>query len=264
MQIALIADPHVSLLRQPHGEMNLGDTVRMTEAIVADIQCRQPDLVIWLGDLTHENTPVARQQFSQLQSRLTLPSLHLLGNHDVEQIDKAGFAREVVPCLRRQWWQMAGWDLVVLDTVQELSPHDPNGVLGAGDLRFLEEVAGESAGRLLVMGHHPLRLPYMNPQPFWAAIRSFAGTGVYIGGHSHLNFHQPPDVLPAQVAGTWHTLEVSSCCVPPAGYHLLSLSEKSLTIEEIVLQLPDRVEGGLTGKNLNVYPIQIEARHPVA
>jgi DNA-binding transcriptional LysR family regulator len=229
VKIALIADPHVSLLDRIHCGMNLAVTVDVTEAIIATVERRRPDLVIWMGDLTHEGTEAVRQRFVQLHRRLTVPSLQLMGNHDVEQIHKAGFVDQTVPCIRRQWWQAAGWNLVLVDTVRERSPGDSSGMLSESDLRFLHDVAAEATGPLLVMGHHPVHDRFMDPDPFFQAVAPLAGTGVYIGAHSHKDRHD--------VHRSWHRLELAGCCCVPYGYHIVELSPDRMIITPIRVEV---------------------------
>lgn len=229
MKIALIADPHVSLLDRVHCGMNLAVTAAVTEAIIADVERRRPGLVVWLGDLTHEGTDAVRQRFAQIHRRLTVPSLQLLGNHDVEQIDKAGFIEQTVPCARRQWWQAAGWNLVLLDTVRERSPQNPNGTLSEADLRFLRDVAVEAKGPLLVMGHHPMQDRFIDPQPFFDAVSPLAGMGVYLGAHSHKDRYD--------THCGWHRLELAGCCCVPYGYHLAQLSPDRMVIAPVRVEV---------------------------
>lgn len=237
MQIALLADPHISLLDHDHCGMSLADTSRVVEALIDDVSARAPELVVWMGDLTHEGSEAARQRFAELHRRLPVTSVQFSGNHDVEHIDKAAFAARSVPCARRQWWQAAGWNLLVVDTVQEHSPDDPNGVLSPADLRFVHDVAQEAKGPMLVLGHHPMREPCLDPTGFWEAVEPFAGTGVYIAGHSHQDRHDTEHANRG-----WHALELAGCVWPPFGYHVASLSPDALTIEPITVQVPG-VEG---------------------
>lgn len=229
MKIALVADPHVSLLEHTHCGMALGDNTAVTRAVIADINRHRPDMVIWMGDLTHEGTAEVRRCFADLHTRLEVPSVAFLGNHDVEHIDKAGFARETIPCARRMWWHMAGWNVVLLDTVRELSPDDPSGILSASESRFLRDVADESSGPMLVMGHHPLRPRYFDTQAFFNAASSCHSTGVYLGAHSHNDHYER--------SGAWHVFDIASCCHRPFGYRLMELSSRRLSITPVTVQV---------------------------
>lgn len=222
MRIALIADPHVSLTDRPHTNIRLIDTLAITAAVVDDVEHAKPDLVIWMGDLTHEGSPEVRAAFKQLASRLTVPSLWMMGNHDVERISKSAFAQAIGPCVRRMLMQVAGWNLVILDTVPELTPHNPLAHWSPADTHFLRDAVQEAAGPMLVIAHHPPRSRYMSMQHLWQTLAGFKGTGVFIGGHSHRDMYTHEQ--------GWHLVDVSSCCREPFGYHLLELSPQALTI----------------------------------
>ncbi len=251
MKIALIADPHVSLLDRTHCGMRLAENAIITEAVIADVARRRPDLVIWMGDLTHEGTDAVRERFVDLHGGLAVPALQFLGNHDVEHIDKAGFARDTLPCVRRQWWHVAGWDVVVLDTVRELSPSDPSAVLTPAEARFLHDVASEATGPLLVMGHHPIRPQYLDTSVFWEAVAPHRGTGVYLGGHTHNDRYE--------VEGDWHLFDVASCCHRPFGYRWLQLSPGRMSLEPITVPVPGVAEGDDAVPE-PVYPVSVDAR----
>lgn len=255
MDIALIADPHVSLLEHTHCGMRLAETAPVTEAVIADVVQRRPDLVIWMGDLTHDGTEAVRRRFLDLHGQLNVPTLQFLGNHDVEHIDKAGFSRETVPCVRRQWWHVAGWDLVVLDMVRELSPEDKSATLSSAEARFLHDVASEATGPLLVMGHYPVRSQYFDTSLFWDAVAPHQGTGVYLGGHTHNDRYE--------VEGDWHLFDVASCCQRPFGYHWMELHPQGLTIRPVSVEMP-KFPDGLEALREPVFPVSVDVKQVVA
>jgi predicted phosphodiesterase len=230
MQIAIIADPHVSLVDQPHKNIRLIDTLPMVRAIMADVAQRHPDLTLWLGDLTHDGTAEVRGQFRELARQFRVPNLWMWGNHDVEHVTKARFADEVMPCVMRMVLRAAGWDVVIVDTVPELTPANPMGVWSNADLQLLREAARNAAGPLLVLAHHPPRSKYMDMDAFWSAVSGFGGTGVFIGGHSHRDLYS--------MERGWHLVDVSSCCRMPQGYHWLTLSPYELTVRKFAVAVP--------------------------
>lgn len=225
MQVALIADPHVSLADAPHSNIRLIDTVAIATAIIDELERRRPGLAIWMGDLTHDGSPAVRRCFKDMVRRVTVPRLWMLGNHDVERVTKQAFADEVVPCVSRMGMKVAGWNVVILDTVPELSPGDPMGRWHDADLRLLSAAAGD--GPLLVLAHHPPRDKYLEMGAFWRAVAGFRGTGVFIGGHSHRDLY-------SRERG-WHLVDVSSCCRQPLGYHLLEISPQGLEIRTVAV-----------------------------
>jgi hypothetical protein len=225
MQVALVADPHLSLRDAPHSNIRLADTEAITGAIIDDLERRRPDLAIWMGDLTHEGTPEVRRRFRELAGRLTVPCLWMLGNHDVELVTKQRFSGEVVPCVARTERALAGWRAVVVDTVPELAPGEPLGRWEEEDLGRLSAAARSSDSPLLVLAHHPLREKYLPMEDFWRAVAGFRGAGVFIGAHSHRDLY-------SRERG-WHLLDVRSCCREPTAYHLLELSPGGLAIRAV-------------------------------
>jgi Icc protein len=223
MEVALIADPHLSLLDLPHSNIRLIDTSHVVAAIVSELQRRGPELAIWMGDLTHEGTPAVRAKFAQLVKPLALPCLWMWGNHDVELLSKCAFSDALLPCVRQMWLRLAGWEVVILDTVPELTPRNPMGQWRESDLALLRAVAGSTQGPLLVLAHHPPREKYLDMTPFWSAVSGFSGQGVFIGGHSHRDLES--------TQGNWRLIDVSSCCRVPVGYHALTLEPGRLSLD---------------------------------
>lgn len=252
MQIAIVADPHVSLSTTSHSNLTLADTVTVTEAVLDDLERRRPDLTIWLGDLTHEGTDAVRNHFARMACRLSVPCLWMLGNHDVEQVTKRKFASQVVPCVFQQRFHAAGWDVLILDTVRELSPHDPGGRWGEADLGLLRETAAANGGPMLVLSHHPMQ--HLAPEPFWNAVGSLTCTGVYIGGHSHIDRYQ--------TERNWHLIEVGSSSQVPYGYHWLELSAKQLTLSSISVHVEGLPQASTQERVEAVFPVTVSAlRH---
>lgn len=256
LNIALVADPHYSMLDKRHCEIELGQTAPLCEALVEDINRRQPDYTIWMGDLIHESVDEVRSRFAGCVRRLSVPSLFFSGNHDVEMIGKADFARQTVPCLRRLWWQAEGWDIAIIDTVEESAVP---GCLCRGDRLFIREVLDQAEGPVLVMGHHPFLgrrgiLSAEDSGRFEEDLRefngSFSGVGVYIGAHTHKNI--------VSVHENWHRLEIASCSSWPFNYHWLELSPQGLAVKTVDLRDTGLVKPeGLPQPTAPVYPLTV-------
>ncbi len=261
MRIAIVADPHVSLLTKIHYGLDLSHTQTITAAVVAELNVRRPDLVIWLGDLTHENTDEARQRFIEIRAGLNVANLALVGNHDVQLITKHDFGG-LTPIVRRQWWHVAGWSLVMVDTVRELAPHDSSGHIDDATEAFLREAALDAAARqmpLLVLGHQPPMPEGMKPEGFWRAMAGVKLRGVFIGGHTHVDrVRRAEDPAITTAGGEWTVIEVASCCVAPTGYRLLTLQPGAMALDAVKVEVDGLVLPFKAGVGAG-YPMRIPA-----
>lgn len=232
MRIALLADPHLSLLPTNERGRRFTDSRAIVRAAIDQINESKPDLACWLGDLTHEGTPAVLDAFAGELRRLTVPSLQIVGNHDVQVPTKARFAR-TIPVIRRGLFQWAGWVVAVLDPVQELSPEDHDGVFTDADLAMARDaVALAAGGPLLVLCHQPPREGHCtNHAAFFESAAEHAGVGVSIAGHTHANRHER--------RGRWHVIERASLILHPLQWHLLELTPEALRLEAIDAALPD-------------------------
>jgi len=226
MRIALLADPHLSLLPRNPEDRLLVQSRAIVRAAIDAANAMGPDVAVWLGDLTHEGTPEVREAFVAELSRLRTPSLQIVGNHDVESPTKLGFGR-AIPIVQHAVLHWAGWTVVFIDTVVERSPHNPDGELTATDAALLREaVATAAGGPLLVFSHHPPRPECLhNPEAFDAAIAGHAGTVVSIAGHTHANR--------SERRGRLRLIERSSLIMYPIELHMLELSPGRLALEPV-------------------------------
>ncbi len=226
MRIALLTDPHLSLLPEDKNGRQFTSSRTIVRAAIDQVNAWQPDLAFWLGDLTHEGTPQVRAAFNEQRARLRVPGLQIIGNHDVEVPTKAQFARDI-PVIRRGIFQWSGWVVVVLDAVHELSPDDHEGVLTEADLMLLRDAVTLAAGGpLLVFSHHPPRATRCHNWPmFFEVTAEHEGVAVSIAGHSHMNRY-------FRGAG-WHLIERSSLILYPLEWHELDLSPEALTLRPV-------------------------------
>ena len=226
MNIALIADPHLSFENYNHYGVELGLTRAVVQMIIDDINARRPDCVVWLGDVTHEGTDEVRREFARLRSMLLAPDLVLLGNHDIEHATRHHVGQSI-GFVRQLWLCAQGWDIVLWDSVRQQSPDNPSGIIASDSQAFLAQTARAASGPLLVMSHHPVSRADMDVEQFWRLVEPFGGRGFVVGGHSHRDWHE--------TRGRWDLIEVASCMTPPAGYRWLELTPRSLKIQAIEL-----------------------------
>jgi 3',5'-cyclic AMP phosphodiesterase CpdA len=224
MDIALIADPHVSLTAGNSRGRLLERTRDIAARTIADLNRRRPDLVVWLGDLTHEGTPEVRAVFAQLLRQLEPPALQIAGNHDVEAVTKTHFGHRV-PIVRRHWMTALGWQVLLIDTVQEYRPDDPTGRVEAIDVQLVKAAAAEASrrrGALLVLGHHPPRQGHLDAEAFFRGVGAPPATAVYVAGHTHQHRYE-------QIHG-WHVIESAGMAMYPLEYRWLTLGPDRLRV----------------------------------
>jgi len=232
MRVAVLADPHMSLLPEDrHGRLFTRSRA-IVRAAIAAVNRMEPDVAVWLGDLTHEGTPEVRDAFICELAQLRAASLQIVGNHDVEIPSKLAFGSQI-PIVQRAVLHWSGWTVAIIDTVVEYAPHDPDGRVTETDAALLREAVTTAAGGpLLVLSHHPPRPEFMaNPENFDAALADHTGTAVSLAGHTHANR--------SERRGRLRLIERSSLIMYPLECHLMELSPSQLTLEPVVFDAGD-------------------------
>jgi len=163
----------------------------MNGAVIDEMLALDPDAVVVKGDLTNVGSEEELQAFLDAYGRLG-PRLHWVrGNHDA-MLDP-NLAADRAPCSV----ELDGVTLAVLDTV---IPGIDRGQLSADQVEWLDDLAGSTAGPVLVFGHHHLwNLDAEPPGTEYFGINpadSIALAGVvarreniagYFAGHTHRN-----------------------------------------------------------------------------
>ena len=171
----------------------------MNRAVVGEVRDLDPDVVVVKGDLTSKGTEDEYAAFLAMYGTLGDRMYHVRGNHDAMQdstmaVEDAPYAIE-----------LTGVTLAVLDTV---IPGTDGGQLRADQVQWLDDLARETTGPVLVFGHHYLwdlrsatRNPHtfgINPDDSEALARVVARRGNiagYFAGHTHRNrIRRFPDV----------------------------------------------------------------------
>jgi 3',5'-cyclic-AMP phosphodiesterase len=164
----------------------------MNRAVVADMRHLDPDAVVVKGDLTAIGTEEQYGAFLAAYGGLGERMHHVRGNHDA-LLDPT-LAVEDTPYAV----ELPGVTLAVLDTV---IPGTDAGQLPADQVQWLDDLASERVGPVLVFGHHhcwnvdaPRRPsgPYFGIQPSdsEALVNVFARHEHVVGyfaGHTHTN-----------------------------------------------------------------------------
>jgi predicted phosphodiesterase len=182
----------------------------MNRAVVGEMRVLAPDASVIKGDLTSRGTDDEYAAFLAMYGTLGERMFHVRGNHDAMRdpamaIEDAPYAIE-----------LTGVTLAVVDTV---IPRTDGGQLSADQVQWLDDLATEATGPVLVFGHHylwDLASPTRNPHTFGinpddsealagvvARRENIAG---YFAGHTHRNrirrFPEARDIPFVEVACT--------------------------------------------------------------
>lgn len=117
----------------------------MNRAAIAEIEAIAPDAVVVKGDLTNLGTEEEYAHFLDAYERLGPHLHHIRGNHDA-MIDPTLAVQDAPYAV-----ELPGVTLAVLDTV---IPGIERGRVTVEQLAWLDDLAGASAGPVLVFGHH--------------------------------------------------------------------------------------------------------------
>ncbi len=167
----------------------------LTEALLADISGRHPDLVVVSGDLTQR---ARRPQFARARAFLAMlpaPVLTVVGNHDLPLFDVA--QRLAAPT--RRYAQYITADLEPLVMAQDLIALGLDtmprwrwkaGHVSARQAELVERALGQGPGRSwrLLVTHHPVlpaRLSGLGGREILTTACARAGVAVILSGHTH-------------------------------------------------------------------------------
>jgi 3',5'-cyclic AMP phosphodiesterase CpdA len=162
----------------------------MNRAVVREMTKLDPDAVVVKGDLTDTGRPEEYEAFREVYGELGPRMRHVRGNHDAMRdptmaVEGAPYAIE-----------LSGVTLAVLDTSEQ---GNVAGVLPRPQLEWLDSLAADITGPLLVFGHHPVwNLDAARVDPHYAIARDDSLAFVqliarresivgYFAGHTHTN-----------------------------------------------------------------------------
>lgn len=163
----------------------------MNRSVIEEITSLAPEAVVVKGDLTDTGSEDQYEMFLDAYGALGRIMHHVRGNHDAMisatiASDRAPFAVE-----------LQGVMLAVLDTVR---PGTDKGQIPAEQLRWLDDIAGETTDPMLVFGHHHPWNPSdperneryfgINPddsEALCAVIERRDAIAGYFAGHTHRN-----------------------------------------------------------------------------
>ena len=179
-RLAVLADPHVST-RAEGSPKQFARTEGFLETAISDINSRDVDVVVSVGDLTKDGAPWDFARVDDLITEIDAPFFAVPGNHDVPKTfdshrsaSRGRFIHHYTPGELPYQVQVGGVDLFALDSAWTpegdlRDSHD--GRVTPGQLEWLADRA-ETADCPVVFTHHTL------PPTAREAATSGAATGV--------------------------------------------------------------------------------------
>lgn len=194
LRLAQISDTHLG--EEPNSELLGMDTDGSLEHVLTMLQQHddQPDLILVTGDIGDNGTMAAYERFHARMQQLSIPSLWLVGNHDL-----AARLRNVVadgPELSRRF-QLGGWQILMLETAV---PGQVGGALAASEMAFLRHslAASPDTPTLIALHHQPVAVgsawldeqQVENGDDFVALLAEHPQVKSVIWGHVHQDFER--------------------------------------------------------------------------
>jgi len=260
-RLAVVADPHVST-RATGSPKQFGRTESLFESTIEDINSRDVDAVISVGDLTKDGAPWDFARVDELLEALSAPFFAVPGNHDVPKTfdnhrstSRGRFIDTYTPGKLPYHAQVGGVDLFGLDSAWTPAgdlrdSHD--GRITTQQLEWLTDRT-ETADCPIVFTHHNLPptanqaeaygetasidmsgVPIMrNGQEVMATLEA-AGVPLVVTGHIHLPGVAAP-AAPASSGSPTDLTEITSpaTCTFPQAYLLVDIDSRGTTVRYI-------------------------------
>ncbi len=239
LKLALVADIH----HGPNSYSKRSDrALDLLEMFVEEVNKRKPDLVVDLGDrisdVNQDEDWRLERQVATLFDQLTVPHVHLLGNHDLEHLSREDNAATLEQSVDHQSLDMKGYHLVFWQP----DAYFPEGFVATeAQLEWLAQDLESTALPTLIFTHAPFSGSSMtgnyyfeNAPKHWAGyqnageirnlIQEKGHVVACISGHVHWNsldtvmgvHHLTLQSLTesfttqGKAAGSWGWLELSS------------------------------------------------------
>ena len=148
------------------------------EDVLTQLEAHNPALLVDLGDRINDvELEQARAELREVAHRfrkLSVPGIHLLGNHDVTTLDEQEKLLGVP--LGNQSLELGGWQLVFLDTFDG----SVEGALSSKTLGWLGQTLSETILPTVVFSHQPLDGEPLRGNPFFDGASSYQA---HLKGH---------------------------------------------------------------------------------
>ncbi|MFB6127480.1 MAG: metallophosphoesterase [Halolamina sp.] len=247
-RIAVIGDPHLSTRAEGTSKL-FEDTVTHVENAVADINERDADLTLCVGDITKDGEPWNFDAFDDVAADLETPFRSIPGNHDVpkegydhENLPLSAFVDRYTPGELPFHEEVGGVDLIGLNTAgsEEFLTDSHDGLVTDNQLDWLRETLPETETPV-VAAHHNLREmsdqlyahrdavepdmhipPEMRNAEAFREVLTAHDVPLLLTGHLHM-----PS---AAVAGPTRELMAPTTCSFPQGYLLVDVGPEGTEV----------------------------------
>lgn len=162
---------------------------------LAKATCGIPDLYIFTGDLSQDETEESYRRLSELVGDAGAPCYFLPGNHDRRQELFRGLVSRSCSFKESRHVLIGGWQIILLDTLVEDKVW---GSLAPDQLAFLEDALAKNPERhsLICLHHHPVsvgaawidNIGLQNSSEFLALVDRFPNVRCVLWGHIHQEF----------------------------------------------------------------------------
>ncbi|WP_447893631.1 metallophosphoesterase [Vreelandella sp. GE22] len=189
MRLIQITDAH--LHADKNARSRTGIPWRQFERVVEQVIRERPDIVLFSGDISQDETLASYTHACQVLEQLPCPWFWIPGNHD-----QPALMAECHPLLDEV--ELDDWRLLLLDTHVEGQPH---GELGAEQLSAFVERLEQSDTPTIIGLHHPpvdVGAAWMDAiglkdrDAFWQALSAYPQVKIVLFGHAHQAFAQQP------------------------------------------------------------------------
>lgn len=212
-RIAVVGDIH----HGPATRTKRGDAaLSLLGAVIERIGREKPDLVLDLGDRISDVDPQTdrrlMREVGQAFAGLSVPRVHLLGNHDMHFIDRAANEEAMGTSVAHRTIDAGHWRIVVFQPAVEIRRPGGFAPISAADLEWLAGSLAADERPALVVSHVPVSGHAMtgnyyfesNPQyatyPNCGAVRAILNATTaptaWLSGHVHWNTLAQVDGVP--------------------------------------------------------------------
>lgn len=155
-RIAVVADVHYG----PDQGTKLGSRgLELLKAVLEEMEARRPDLLVDLGDRINEvdETADARhlRQVAATFAAHDVPRVHLLGNHDVDHLDRERNEEALGGTLAHQARVLGDWRLLFWNPDCRYVPRQGNLRLREEDLAWLDAALHDDERPTVLFSHAP-------------------------------------------------------------------------------------------------------------
>ncbi|WP_404375022.1 phosphodiesterase [Vreelandella aquamarina] len=196
MRLIQITDSHLHADKQARSRA--GIPWRQFQLVLEAVIAERPDIVVFTGDISQDETAASYAQACEALSALPCPWFWIAGNHDQPELMAAEH-----PLLDEV--DLEQWRLLLLNTQVSGKPH---GELGSEALQALAERLEQDDRPTLIAMHHPPvevgaawmdAIGLQDRDAFWQLLSGYPQVKVILFGHAHQAYAQQHHVGGADI-----------------------------------------------------------------